>query len=491
MKPIVAIVGRPNVGKSTLFNRLTASRKAIVHDRPGVTRDRHYGDATFGDRAVTVIDTGGFDPTSDDSMKRGIKRQIELAIAEADVILCVFDATEAATATDHAELELLRVSGKPVVFAANKADAPKSDLDANDYFRLGIEKLITVSALHGRNINDLIDELEAALPPLKPGEAPVAEDEEDDEDDEAGDEEAADSDAKPARREVPAGPPRVAIIGRPNAGKSSLLNRLLGEERMLVDDQPGTTRDAIDATVTRKGKTYIFVDTAGIRRKAKVHKAADQVEAVSVVQAIRAMEHCDVVVLVADAAEGVSEQDAKILGLAVERGRAVVVALNKTDLLDKKELEKAEEDARDKLSFAPWSILIPMSVKAGRGTDKLMAAIDRAGESFKKRVGTGELNRFFETVLLSHPPPTKDGRAPRLYFITQAETRPPTFVVQSSAPEAIHFSYQRYVANQIRKTFAFEGVPLIVHYRRRRRAESPRGRGASKSQGRGRRSEAK
>jgi GTP-binding protein len=441
MRPVVAIVGRPNVGKSTLFNRLTRKRSALVHDEPGVTRDRHYGDVTSRGRRYVLVDTGGFDPLSDDPMKQGIKRQIDAAVREADVIVCVLDAAEPATSIDHAEMKLLREAGKPTIFVANKADSERAEHEAADLYRLGIEKLLAVSALHGRRVEELEAAIVSALP------APV----------EGETEEQRDAAL------------RIAIIGKPNAGKSSLVNRLLGEERMLVDNRPGTTRDAIDTVVERDGKTYVFVDTAGIRRKAKVRKEASAVETASVVQAIRAMERADLVVLVADANEGVAEQDAKVLGLAVERGRAVVVALNKIDLLDKTRMDSAETDAKDKLSFATWATYARISTKTGRGIDKLLQTIDQVGQAYLRRVGTGELNRFFEQVIATHPPPTREGRAPRLFFITQAETRPPTFVVAANEPDKIHFSYQRYVQNQIRTAFGFLGVPVIVHYRKRRR----------------------
>ncbi|MFO0762317.1 MAG: ribosome biogenesis GTPase Der [Byssovorax sp.] len=441
---IVALVGRPNVGKSTLFNRLVGRRTAIVHDEPGVTRDRHYGDVVSRGRRYTLVDTGGFDPESADPMKQGIKRQIDLAIREADVIVCVLDAAAAAVAADHAEIAMLRRAGKPVIFVANKADSPRLENEAADLYRLGMEHLISISALHGRGIDELEQRIGDALPP------PPAEPEAEEQDDSIV---------------------RVAIVGKPNAGKSSLINRLAGEERVLVDDRPGTTRDPIDTLVERGGERFILVDTAGIRKKAKVTKEDSVVEAVSVLSSIRAMERCDVVVLMCDAAEGVAEQDAKILGLAYDRGRAIVIALNKVDLLADKNKKKLEEDARDKLSFAPWAPIVHISAKTGRGMDTLFATVSKVSQAFRRRVPTGELNRFFEQVLETHPPPTSGGRAPRLYFITQAETRPPLFVVQASAPDKIHFSYQRYVANQIRQTFDFEGTPVRVKYKERRRKE--------------------
>ncbi len=442
--PIVAIVGRPNVGKSTLFNRLVGKKTAIVHDEPGVTRDRHYGDVLSHGRRYTLVDTGGFDPESDDPMRQGIKRQIDVAISEADVIVCVLDGSAPPTPADHAELDLLRRAGKPVVYCVNKADSPRADIDAADFYRLGARDLIAFSALHGRRIDEIETAIVTALPPPPP---------------------------EPEEGAAPDEAIRVAIVGRPNAGKSSLVNRLLGEERLLVDSRPGTTRDAIDTRVTKGDKSFLLIDTAGIRRKAKVTKEDSVVEAVSVLHAIRAMERAEVVLLLCDAADGVAEQDAKILGLAVDRARAVVIGLNKADMLDKKAFGKAEENARDKLSFVPWAPIVPLSAKTGRGVGNLLATVIRVAKAFRTRVGTGELNRFFEQVLENRPPPTSGGRAPRLYYITQAETSPPLFVVMASAPEKIHFSYQRYVQNQLRKNFGFEGVPVRVKYKARRRRE--------------------
>jgi GTP-binding protein len=445
--PLVAIVGRPNVGKSTLFNRLARRRLAIVHDEPGVTRDRHYATTTAFGTPYALVDTGGFDPESDDPMKAGINDHVRAAIAEADVIVFVGDATTEVTAADRAAVDLLRRSKKPVLYVANKADSPRRDADAYDLYRLGIKEVLPVSSLHGRGIGELETEVVKRLPPR---------------------EEPPEKDGDPLLR--------VAIVGRPNAGKSSLLNKVLGEARMLVDDRPGTTRDAIDALVERDGKKYVLIDTAGIRRKAKVAKGDEsEVETLGVLSAIRSIERAHVVVMMVDANEGVSEQDAKILGLAVERSRAIIVALNKTDLLDKKGVAKAEERAREKLSFASFVPLVPVSVKAGRGIGELFRTIDEVRAGFFFRAGTGELNRFFEQVLDTRPPPTMGGRAPRLYFITQTSVAPPTFVAMSNAPDSIHFSYQRYVQNQLRKRFGFAGSPIRVFYRnKRRRDEDPR-----------------
>jgi GTP-binding protein len=441
--PIVAIVGRPNVGKSTLFNRLARRRLAIVHDEPGVTRDRHYADTMSQGRRYTLIDTGGFDPDDDDPMKAGIVRHVRAAIEEADVIVFVTDATIPPTSADRAAVDLLRRAKKPAFFAANKADGPHQDAEASDLYRLGVKKVYAVSALHGRGVGELEMDIIAALPPA---------------------EETAVEDESVVR---------VSIVGRPNAGKSSLVNRILGEDRMLVDDRPGTTRDAIDALVETDHGKFIIVDTAGIRRKAKVTKAGDEVESLGVWSAILSIERSQVVVLLCDAKDGVSEQDAKILGLAEERGRAVVIALNKSDLLSREEIGKAETKAREKLSFAQWAPVVLVSAKTGRGVNELLETVRKSKASFTQRIGTGELNRFFEQVLESRSPPTQGGKAPRLYYITQAETAPPLFVVVASQPEAVHFSYRRFVANQLRKRFGFEGTPIRVTYRSKRRRETP------------------
>jgi GTP-binding protein len=449
-RPIVAVVGKPNVGKSSLFNRLVGRPLAIVHDRPGVTRDRHYADVWAVGRSYMLVDTGGFDLDNDDPMGVGIRHQVALAVAEADVVLCVFDAQTGLTDADREAVGMLRRSGKPVIYAANKADTKGGEEEALDLYRLGIPKVFPISALHGRGIGELEAAVVAALPPAEP--------------DEIGESEERAVEGEPRKR-----PPRVALIGRPNAGKSSLLNRIAGEERALVDDRPGTTRDPIDITVEKDGRSMVLVDTAGIRRKGKVTKEADALEGASVFHAIRAMERCDVAVLLCDAAAGVAEQDAKILGLAVDRGRAIVIAVNKIDLLDAKARKGIEEQAREKLSFVPWAPVVPISAKTGRGVSVLLATVQRAFEAFRSRVPTGQLNRFFEQVLTTHPPPTMGNRAPRLFFVTQAETAPPHFIVMTNEPEHIHFSYQRYIANQLHKAFGFEGVPLRITYKKRRR----------------------
>ena len=414
-KALVAIVGRPNVGKSTIFNRLVGRREAIVHDEPGVTRDRHYAAVHSLGRDYTIVDTGGFDPESDDPMRQGIARQVQVAVAEADVVVCVLDAIQGPLDADRQAVKLLRKSGRPVIFVANKADSARTELESTELYRLGLESLVAVSALHGRGFSELEDAIVSKLPPEEPS----------------------------AAEQAPEDLVRVAIVGRPNAGKSSLVNRLCGEDRVLVDDRPGTTRDPVDTIAERDGVRMRLVDTAGIRRRSKVVKEHSAVEVVSVLRAMKSMEGADVVVLMSDATVGMTEQDAKILGMAVDRGRAVVVVLNKMDAVDASTHKKLEEDAREKLSFAPWTPIVRCSAKTGRGVNNVVRKIGEVYESFRKRVPTGALNRFFEEVLDTHPPPTQGAKAPRIYFVTQAESSPPLFVVMSNMPEAIHFSYQR------------------------------------------------
>jgi GTP-binding protein len=445
MSAIVAVVGRPNVGKSTLFNRLVGKKLAIVDDQPGVTRDRHYAPAHIHGHNVTLIDTGGFDPTSDDPMQQGIARHVNAAIAEADVIVCVLDGSMSVTAPDREAIQLLRRSKKPVIYVANKVDTARHAAAANELYELGIPEIIAVSALHGRGTAELAQAVAKHLPKASRG--PHTE-----EQDEEGDEII----------------PRLALIGRPNAGKSSMFNRLTGSERALVDDRPGTTRDPVDARIEADGRTFLIVDTAGIRKKARVERG---IELISVLQAIRSIERAQVVILMCDAVLGVQEQDSRLLGMCLERRRAVIVGLNKADLQNKKEQAESEELARDELRFAGWVPIVHLSAKTGRGVKELLDLAARASKEFKRRIPTGELNRFFEGVLQKHPPPTSKGRAPRIFYITQAEAHPPRFVAMCNAPEYITEAYKRFVANQIRKAFDFRAVPITVEYRARKRNE--------------------
>jgi GTP-binding protein len=439
--PIVAVVGRPNVGKSTLFNRLAGKSLAIVDDQPGVTRDRHYAGAHLHGRNVTLVDTGGFDPESDDPMQQGIARHVRAAIAEADVIVCVLDGLVPPAQADLEAVRLLRRSSKPVVYVANKLDRPGKLGESSDLYSLGLPNLIPVSAAHGLGTGELAAAIATQLPS---------------------------SDAEPASEDD--GTPRIALLGKPNAGKSSLFNRLSGTERSLVDDRPGTTRDPVDSRITVGKRSYVVIDTAGIRRKARVERG---IELVSVLRAIRAVERANVVMLLCDASEGVSEQDARLLGLCVERRRPIVVGLNKMDLLDKAGKKRAVEQAEDTLAFARWAPILPLSAKTGTGVNDLMRAVGVAADETKRRVSTAELNRFFRSVLERQPPPTHRGKAPRIYYLTQVEASPPLFIAWASFPDSIKVSYQRFVENQIRKAFGFQSVPVHVVYKERERRERP------------------
>jgi GTP-binding protein len=441
-RPIVAIVGRPNVGKSALFNRLSRSRLAIVEDIAGVTRDRLYADADAFGTTYVLVDTGGFDPDSDDPMTQGIATQVHIALEEADAVICVLDGTQPPLPADREAVKLLRRAQLPILYVANKIDRPNSGSIATELYRLGVDELLEVSALHGHGIGDLEERLVKILPERVHDEAP---------------EEGR--------------PPRVAIIGRPNAGKSSLVNRLLGEQRQLVDDRPGTTVDAVDALYAPEGaEPFVLVDTAGIRRKRSVERG---LEMLAVMQAINAIERSHAVVLMIDATAGASEQDAKIAGLALDRGRALVIGLNKMDALDADGRKKAFDQAGEIFGFAPWAPIVRLSVKSGRGVSNLVTSVREVTKNHRKRITTGELNRFFEETLEHHPPPTQSGKAIRLYFITQASFAPPTFVISANYPDKVHFSYQRYVSNQIRERFGFEGTPLRIHYRPKTKRDRP------------------
>ncbi len=436
-RPLVAIVGRPNVGKSTLFNRLVGRHLAIVQDEPGVTRDRHYADAEVRGKPYVLVDTGGFEPDDADPVMAGVRDQVRLAISEADVVLFVTDGTAALTDSDLEALKILRRAGRPVLYVANKADSAARAMEATDLYAAGADRVFAVSAQHGRGMMELEGALDEKLPASPLEDTVIGE-----------------------------GVARVAVVGRPNAGKSSLINRLLGSERLVVTDVPGTTRDAIDTMVTRGDKQYVFVDTAGIRRKRAV---SAPVEMTSVMQAIRAMERCDVVVVLIDVNQGLAEQDLRLVSLAEERGRAILVGLNKVDSVDAAVERAAVAEAHRKLSFAPWIPVVKLSAKQGKGTTSLLSVVDRAWESHSKRVGTAEANRFFEEVVERHPPPTNAGRSIRIYYISQVGTHPPRFAAVTNFPEHVAPSYARYLQNQLRERFQFEAVPVRVSFKPKRR----------------------
>lgn len=441
MKPIVAIVGRPNVGKSTLFNRLTQSRQAIVENQPGVTRDRLYADTEWNGRALTLVDTGGIQLDKEgDTIEAHVTRQAELAIREADAIIFVVDVTDGVTAPDLEVAERLRRVRKPVVVAVNKVENLKREDEALEFWSLGLEPLITVSAEHGLGTGDLLDAVVAALPEL-----PEPEPEED-------------------------GPIRVAVIGRPNVGKSSLVNAILGEERVIVSDVPGTTRDAIDVLVERGEDRFLLIDTAGMRRRAKVDQP---VERYSVLRALRAVERAQVVLMVIDAQDGVTEQDQRIAGYAHENGKACIVVVNKWDLIEKDDrtMAKMTEEVRQRLAFMDYAMIHFVSAKTRARVHRLLPLIKEAAENHARRIPTRELNDVVREAVMLNPPPSDKGRRLKIFFATQPHVSPPGFVFFVNDSELVHFSYQRYLENQLRQTYRFEGTPINLYFRTREKVK--------------------
>jgi GTP-binding protein len=450
---VIALVGRPNVGKSTLFNRMVGGRPALVHDTPGLTRDRRYGDVDYFGRAFRVVDTGGLDPIADgDVIGAGIHRQAMRAIDEADAIILVVDGEVGLAPLDLEVAAKLRATGKPIVLAVNKIDHPKRDPMINDFYRLGLGEPIAVSAVHGRGVDKLMETIVEKFVAPPAGDAPDDDDDRDDLADDAIDETGVSDDQDR--------PLRVAFVGRPNAGKSSLTNRLLGEERSLVHHVAGTTTDPVDAAFDLGGKHYILVDTAGIRRKAKVD--AD-IERIAVSMAIGQLERADVVVLVIDAALGPSEQDARLAGMIGDAGRGLVIALNKSDLVRGEAAKSAlREQVTDNFHFLDWAPTIAISATRGDGVDKLIDLVDQVAAQHRRRIPTPELNRFFAEVCETTPPPLHRGRSVRIHYLTQGAVRPPTFLLWANQPEGLSPAYRRFVQNQLRKRWGFRGTPLRV-----------------------------
>ena len=437
VKPIVAVVGRPNVGKSTLFNALAGDKIAIVKDTPGITRDRIYADITWLDYAFTLIDTGGIEPDSSDVILSQMRDQAQIAIDTADVILFITDVKQGLVDSDMKVADMLRKSRKPVLLVVNKVDDfNKFMMDTYEFYNLGIGDPIPISAANRLGIGDMLDKVIEHFPEEK---------EVDEEEDER---------------------PRIAFIGKPNVGKSSLVNKLIGENRVIVSDIAGTTRDAIDTPVKYNGKEYVFIDTAGLRRKNKVK---EDLEHYMIIRTVTAVERADVVVLLIDANEGVTEQDAKIAGIAHERGKGFIIAVNKWDLVEKndKTIYRFTENVRKTLSFMPYAEILFISAKTGQRIGKLYETIDAVIENTTLRVSTGVLNEIMTEAVAMQQPPSDKGKRLRLYYITQVSVKPPTFVIFVNDKELMHFSYTRYIENQIRNAFGFKGTPLKFIIRER------------------------
>ncbi|MGI6053344.1 MAG: ribosome biogenesis GTPase Der [Clostridium sp.] len=439
-KPVVAVVGRPNVGKSTLFNVLAGDMISIVKDTPGVTRDRIYADCTWLNYAFTLIDTGGIEPDSKDIILSQMREQAEIAIATADVIIFIVDVRQGMTDSDSKVADMLRKSRKPVVLAVNKVDSPaKFGNDVYEFYNLGIGDPMPISAASRLGLGDLLDAVVAHFPEDAPDE------EEDDR-------------------------PRIAIVGKPNVGKSSIINKLLGENRVIVSDIAGTTRDAVDTEIVRNGTEYVFIDTAGLRRKSKIK---EELERYSIIRTVTAVERADVVLVVIDAKEGVTEQDAKIAGIAHERGKGIIVVVNKWDSVEKtdKTIYEYTNKIKTTLSFIPYAEYVFVSALTGQRMGKLFEMIDAVRENQTLRVATGVLNEILMEAVAMQQPPSDKGKRLKIYYMTQVAVKPPTFVVFVNDKELMHFSYTRYLENQIRSAFGFKGTSLKFLIRERKGKE--------------------
>lgn len=440
-KPLVAIVGRPNVGKSTLFNRLIGERKSIVEDVPGVTRDRIYADTDWDGRDFSLVDTGGFDPEGHDEYPSLIRDQIEIAIEEADLILFVLDAQEGVMPHDEDVIKLLRRVTKPVIIAVNKIDHEKHESRAIDFHSLGIGEYITVSALQGRNINELLDTVVAALPEQ------TAEYEEEEE-----------------------GVIKIAVLGKPNVGKSTLVNRFIGKDRLITSPVPGTTRDSIDTYITRDDTTYLFIDTAGIRRKSKI---SFSVEKHSVFRAVRAMERADIALLMIDAEQGPSHQDARLARLIADKGRGCIILLNKWDLVpsDVSQTPDIEGILKENLMAVDYAPMLIISALTGRGTEKIFEAVDRVYRNFSQRISTKKLNNFIHDIISTTPPPIHKGKEIKFYYISQPLTMQPTFVIFTNEIKGVPENYKRFLQNKMRQEFDLEGTPIKLLFRSERKKD--------------------
>jgi len=433
MKPIVAIVGRPNVGKSTLFNRVTGTRKALVDDFPGVTRDRHYSDAVWNEVNFTLVDTGGFPGDDEDEFAHKIRSQILQAIEDADVIILLLDGKSGISPFDEDVVRILRPLSQPVFFAVNKIDGFEQEGRLYDFYNLGIEKLYPISAEHRYGVSDLLDDLVEILPKTVTEEGDVV---------------------------------RLAVVGKPNVGKSSLINRILGQKRLLVSDTPGTTRDAIDSVCDVKGKPYLLIDTAGIRRKARVSK---KLEKFSIIKALRSLDRCDIALIVIDAHQGITEQDINIAGYAFDRGCGCIFLLNKWDLVakDSNTSKKYYDRLRMEAKFLGFAPIMTISALTGLRVFKIFDLVEEVYNQYVSRIGTGQLNSIFEQAISENQPSLHRGRRLKFYYATQVSVGPPTFVCFVNYPDAVHFSYRRYLLNQIRDKAGLDKIPIRIIFRKR------------------------
>lgn len=439
-KAILAIVGRPNVGKSTLFNTLAGEKISIVEDHPGVTRDRIYADVTWLNHSFSMIDTGGIEMDSKDKMLKHMREQADIAIDTADVILFLVDVRQGLVDADFKVADMLRKSGKPVILVVNKVDNFEKYMpDVYEFYNLGIGDPHPISAASKLGIGDMLDAVMELFDLQK------IEEEEDDR-------------------------PKIAIVGKPNAGKSSLINNLLGENRVIVSDVAGTTRDAIDTEIVYNGTEYVFIDTAGLRRKSKIK---ENIERYSIIRTVAAIERSDVVILMIDATEGVSEQDAKIAGIAHDRGRGLIIAVNKWDAIEKDNhtVKEYTKKVRDILSFVPYAEIIFISALTGQRTKKIFDLLETVIENHAMRIQTGVLNEILMEAVALQQPPSDKGKRLKLFYMTQVSTKPPTFVLFVNKKELMHFSYQRYIENRIRDTFGFMGTPIRIFIRERKEKE--------------------